>query len=277
MADDTQQLLFAKQLADNAKFANEAGLRNLLQIIETGSEEVVSGSSYFPGAFDAWKQLVAKRPDLFSDAITRELEKRVEPPKAQRITVGRCDKCNRELRVKASGVRTGMRLTCKCGHVNVVGEKGRLAAIQQSQSTSGQGYGQQAAAYALKFLQRDTVREKKSQHLPSPPMSVTKRFLDWLRWLWIPGISGKSAPTRERGIIMTDNEMLQTLERLCRAYASHNTIQVDSLEPIATKIGEELDRRGGITEMRRIFNLIDSQQRKRTLEMHWNGIGEWQG
>lgn len=76
MADDMQQLLFAKQLADNAEYANETGLRNLFRIIETGSEEVVNGSPYIPGAFDAWKRLVDARPDLFTDAIVRELEER---------------------------------------------------------------------------------------------------------------------------------------------------------------------------------------------------------
>lgn len=76
MANDMEQLLFAKQLMDNTEFANEAGLCNLLKIIETGSNQVVNGTRYAPGAFAAWKRLVSKRPDLFSDALIRDLEER---------------------------------------------------------------------------------------------------------------------------------------------------------------------------------------------------------
>ena len=76
MADDMAQLLFAKQLMDNAEYANEKGLRNLLEIIATGSESVVNGTSYAPGAFEAWKELVSRRPELFSGAFMRDLEER---------------------------------------------------------------------------------------------------------------------------------------------------------------------------------------------------------
>ena len=45
-----------------------------------------------------------------------------EPPDkaAERVVVGTCEACNRPLRVKRRGVRTAMRLTCKCGHLNIV-------------------------------------------------------------------------------------------------------------------------------------------------------------
>lgn len=76
MDNDTQQLLFAKQLMDNVEFANETGLRNLLQILETGSDQVVNGTTYAPGAFAAWKELIAARPELFTDELMKLLDER---------------------------------------------------------------------------------------------------------------------------------------------------------------------------------------------------------
>jgi hypothetical protein len=75
---DMEQLLFAKRLMDNAQLVNETGLRNLLQIIETGSEEVVHGTSYAPGTLAAWERVVAARADLFTDAVMQELEDRAK-------------------------------------------------------------------------------------------------------------------------------------------------------------------------------------------------------
>lgn len=76
MADEMQQLLFAKQLMDNLEYANEKGLRNLFNVIETGSDSVVNGTSYAPGAFAAWKELVRRRPDLFSDSVMDEMKQK---------------------------------------------------------------------------------------------------------------------------------------------------------------------------------------------------------
>lgn len=42
------------------------------------------------------------------------------PPSQSKVVVGKCRSCDRDLRVKASGVRPSMRLTCKCGKVNLV-------------------------------------------------------------------------------------------------------------------------------------------------------------
>ncbi|MCX6173149.1 MAG: HEAT repeat domain-containing protein [Ignavibacteriales bacterium] len=75
MSDENSQLLFAKQLMDNVEFANDAGLKKLLEIINTGSERVVNGTSYAPGAFATWKHIVSQRPELFSAAVMSELEK----------------------------------------------------------------------------------------------------------------------------------------------------------------------------------------------------------
>lgn len=75
-------------------------------------------------------------------------------------------------------------------------------------------------------------------------------------------------------IVKTD---LGTLVALCRAYAANDEAAIGRLEPEATRIGKELDRRGGIAEMRKVFAQIPDMRGKRTLEMHWGGIGEWRG
>jgi hypothetical protein len=82
--------------------------------------------------------------------------------------------------------------------------------------------------------------------------------------------NARKARTRDRVIVAT-------LSRLCLAYASSDRAEVERLEPIATKMGEELDARGGIAEMRRIFVEVPDQKGKRTLEMHWGGVGDWLG
>ena len=76
--------------------------------------------------------------------------------------------------------------------------------------------------------------------------------------------------------IMSDQEMLSTLKRLCNAYAQDDPIYKE-LEPLATKIGQQLNDRGGINEMRRIFYQLGGMRGVRTLEMHWGGIGDWRG
>ena len=76
---------------------------------------------------------------------------------------------------------------------------------------------------------------------------------------------------------MTDNEIVEVLIRLCKAYAADDRGAIARLEPEATRIGQELDRRGGISEMRRIYKLVPEMRGKRTLDMHWDGIGEWRG
>ena len=74
-----------------------------------------------------------------------------------------------------------------------------------------------------------------------------------------------------------DQMMLDTLGRLCAAYAANDTAAIARLEPEASHIGELLDQRGGLPEMRRIFGLLGDRWGARTLEMHWSGIGEWRG
>ena len=75
---------------------------------------------------------------------------------------------------------------------------------------------------------------------------------------------------------MADQEMVAKLVELARYFASgglsrNNPTLVGEVE----EIGRTLDRRGGISEMRRIFNMVPPMPGKRTVEMTWGGIGDW--
>lgn len=74
-----------------------------------------------------------------------------------------------------------------------------------------------------------------------------------------------------------DNEMVLVLYRLCDAYMRDDKAAIKELEPQATRIGEELNQRGGKKEMLRLFNKLGGMPGSRTLEMHWDGIGDWRG
>jgi hypothetical protein len=55
-------------------------------------------------------ELIAQMPPLPEEAS----------PQTQRVTVGRCTACGRDLRIKAHAVRPTLHLTCKCGAKNTV-------------------------------------------------------------------------------------------------------------------------------------------------------------
>jgi len=76
---------------------------------------------------------------------------------------------------------------------------------------------------------------------------------------------------------MQDDQILGVLRRLCKAYAEGDTGTIRSLEPQATEIGRALNLTGGIEEMRRIFAKLGDAPGSRTLDMHWDGIGDWRG
>ena len=76
---------------------------------------------------------------------------------------------------------------------------------------------------------------------------------------------------------MQEEEMITTLRKLCAAYMRNDKATIQLLEPRATEIGHELDRKGGFKEMQRVFNKLGGIPGSRTLEMHWDGIGEWSG
>jgi hypothetical protein len=77
-----------------------------------------------------------------------------------------------------------------------------------------------------------------------------------------------------------EEQMLATLRQLCEAYTTASSADdpdVQRLELTATAIGERLNSAGGIEEMRRVFARLEGFRGSRTLDMHWSGIGEWQG
>ncbi|MBM3713822.1 MAG: hypothetical protein FJW56_10410 [Actinobacteria bacterium] len=74
-----------------------------------------------------------------------------------------------------------------------------------------------------------------------------------------------------------DFKILATLRNLCTAYTMNDKSKISGLEPKAKVIGRELNSVGGIEEMRRIFNKLGGIPGQRTLEMLWDGIGEWRG
>lgn len=76
---------------------------------------------------------------------------------------------------------------------------------------------------------------------------------------------------------MDDAQMADLLRQLCGAYTRDVRDEISRLQPWATEIGEELNRRGGIEEMRRLWWQLDNMPGARTLDMYWDGIGDWQG
>jgi hypothetical protein len=72
-----------------------------------------------------------------------------------------------------------------------------------------------------------------------------------------------------------DLQMIVVLEDLCDAYAANWGFE--RLEPAAKEVGKELNEQGGLAEMRRVFSKLGGRRGSRTLEMHWGGIGDWQG
>ena len=115
--------------------------------------------------------------------------------------------------------------------------------------------------------------------------SILKRFSDresipdpvQARVSTTPGGNDTRWKTEQAGgKAMRDSEMLSLLRKLCAAYVNNDPVY-KKLEPIATEIGKQLDKRGGIAEMRRIFHQLGGIRGARTLEMHWGGIGEWLG
>jgi HEAT repeat protein len=76
---------------------------------------------------------------------------------------------------------------------------------------------------------------------------------------------------------MSEPQMIGLLGNLCSAYKADNAAVIAELEPKATAIGELLNHRGGIDEMRHVFHKLEGTPGARTLEMHWGGIGDWRG
>ena len=103
-----------------------------------------------------------------------------------------------------------------------------------------------------------------------------------------------------KAMAMSDNEMIASLEALCSCYSNTHISSMsirselnkvsqligddfypkqilEFLERRASVIGERLHERGGLEAMRKVFSQLEGMRGARTLEMHWNGIGDWRG
>jgi hypothetical protein len=148
-------------------------------------------------------------------------------------------------------------------------------------------YGENAQLNADVSLPPDPLLFWGMEELPDQLVSMDKEYIDIQHVRQILGSSIKIVPTENLQeklhpsdeVIsgMTDGQMVQILESLCRAYGAYDKAAIAILEPKATSIGQELNQRGGLEEMKRVYYLLPPQQGLRTLEMHWNGIGEWRG
>jgi hypothetical protein len=85
-----------------------------------------------------------------------------------------------------------------------------------------------------------------------------------------PGGPPVSAP-------LSSSEWFEALADLCRAYQQNDRAAINRLEPVATAIGQELNRLGGKRAMLAMWESLENRPGSRTLDMHWSGIGEWQG
>lgn len=92
-----------------------------------------------------------------------------------------------------------------------------------------------------------------------------------------PAAPAGAAPPAAQAPDGTDADILSILRQLCVAYAENDTATIARLEPVATRIGEDLHNRGGLSEMRRVWVQLGNIRGSRTLDMHWHGIGDWRG
>jgi len=149
------------------------------------------------------------------------------------------------------------------------------------------------AALGLGLASVDDTRPALTKALDADPEGIRKALLrahtDWASTVvkeWSLGFE-KAMPDLAG---MPVSEMVDILRQLCHAWTTQSAAQhsdkvlaakasadMRRLEPIARWIGEELSRRGGIDEMRRVFSLVGSRPGARTLDMFWSGIGSWQG
>ena len=87
--------------------------------------------------------------------------------------------------------------------------------------------------------------------------------------------AAKFASVRDsvRGVPM--DQLIDRMRRLCSQWADGASNEVLNLE--ARAIGEELNDRGGMAMMRTAHAALGGIRGARSLDMHWNGIGQWMG
>jgi hypothetical protein len=81
----------------------------------------------------------------------------------------------------------------------------------------------------------------------------------------------------DRWSAAAQDDAIAVLRQLCLAYSRNDSEAVAQLEDDARAIGEALNSTGGFQEMRRVFKQVELTPGSRTLDMHWDGIGDWRG
>ncbi len=134
-------------------------------------------------------------------------------------------------------------------------DAGKLKALADSANTRDLALEGSQERY-IRSLVRITIKNLSDA---SPPSEAHARFR---------GDKPQEELQKSSSCALSDQDMVAELTKLCTAYAKSDPIYRE-LEPIATSIGEQLAKRGGLSEMRRIFGMIPDMKGKRTLEMHW--------
>ena len=73
----------------------------------------------------------------------------------------------------------------------------------------------------------------------------------------------------------SETGLLRVLERLTLAYEKNHRTEIEVVEPQVIAVGRELDARGGLVEMLRVFRRLPDGPGKSRLVRLWHGIGHW--
>jgi len=243
--DQQARIAYAGKDFDKLSRLGQASVPYLLKILWTGyytgrAQEAADALTRVDSNWKKFETVTAKVPSLISD-----------------LTIGttKKDDCSKENAATALGYIGDPRaVDSLLGLLTTENAKLRSAVIR--------ALGRIADPRAIKPL--EGVLQDDNPSLRSDAALVLESFFGW---------KSMGRPPNA----LSDGEMVAILERLCQAYARTDKNARNTLEPQATAIGRYLNDRGGTGEMLRLFNMISPQNGRRTLEMHWGGIGDWRG
>lgn len=142
-----------------------------------------------------------------------------------------------------------------------------------------------AAAFGVGLIQCEAAESDVLAAATEKNGEYVRKGIEWAGW-------ERSSPFVERMLRMIDastdkrkaeleltgkskDALVAMLREICGRYAANETGQELGLPAVA--IGEELYRRGGISAMQEAHSALHGMHGSRTLDMVWNGIGEWRG
>lgn len=73
----------------------------------------------------------------------------------------------------------------------------------------------------------------------------------------------------------SETGLFRVLERMALAYEVKHRNEIEAVEPQAVAVGKELNARGGLVAMLRVFRRLPDGPGKRRLVRLWHGIGPW--